>query len=209
MKHIIVLGNDPELLELPLEKLQNKNCIVTGVNRIPYIYKVDYLFFLDNIVINEFENFNLSNTIGITSKYNLIEDQVDLYKKEYLDTLFKEHIYIDENLMTRDIFGSIPCLMVAMQEYIYPLSDINFYLLGSSLFFKKGNSHFWKNTSYESNIQYKKDDIWYVTRFNRIKRSLKFLKHKKNYKIVSCHKNNKHLKFLSNISFDNLIDIIS
>lgn len=208
MKNIIILGNDSELLDLSLEKLYNKNCIIAGVNRAPYIINLDYLFFLDNILIKEFDNFNLKNTTIITTNYN-IKKQIDDYNEKLITEKCFKHFHINDDLTSKEIFGSIPCLMVALKEYIYKDDNITFYLLGSSFMITNEISHFWKNIKYKKfNIEYNKDHSWYIPRYSNIIKSIKFLKRNKKYNIISCHLYNKRLKFLPNISFDNLLTII-
>jgi hypothetical protein len=206
--NIIVLGNDTEINDLDLTLLYNKNCIITGVNRIYLKIDVDYLFFLDNILINEFYGHDLSKTIAITTNYNLYH-QKSLYNSKYLKENFKEHIHIPALLTQNHIFGSLPSLMVAMQQYLYKDNNLRFFLLGTSLVWND-HSHFWQDKQYSDNlINNQPMEKWYNKRFTKIRHSLRFLQKIKRYNIISCHKNATRLDFLRNISYDHLLKEIS
>lgn len=214
MINIIVLGNDPEINDIDFNLFKNKNCIISGVNRIFYKTPVDYLLFLDNILIQELENFNFCNTKLITNQYNLKNDNIEYYEKKYLHKKFNEIIHIEDDIPSKfDIFGSICTLILAFKYYIFYNKEITFYLLGTTLKYQSAaNSHFWKSSSYNkyrSNIHNSHDHAWYHPRLQKIMYSIKMLKRNHDCNIIGCHNYSKNLKFLPNISMDALIKKIS
>ncbi len=145
IKPIIILGNDKSISNIDFSIFNNLT--TAGVNRIYLKYKPDYLFFLDNDIIEEIKvnNIELKDTICITSKYNNNDKQRFEINSELIELKFKDHLHDKEYNHT--LFSSVPSLIKQLNDFVFKEEKLCFFIFGVSLFYE--NVHFWNGYEYE------------------------------------------------------------
>jgi hypothetical protein len=158
IKPIIILGNDKSISDIDFNIF--RNITTAGVNRIFLKYEPDYLFFLDNDIVEEIKinEINLPNTICITSKYNYDKRQKFDIEVDLINDRFKGHIH--DKYYNHSVFSSVPSLIKQLNDFIFKKEKLCFFIFGVSLTYK--NEHFWNEFEYyklkkSSNFDYEEN----------------------------------------------------
>lgn len=211
---IFILGNSEDIENIDLSIMNNYG-LTCGINRM-YLKSanIDYLFFLDNIILTEIikNNIDVSSVGLITSGYNnnIRYNQNTLRNKKFKHIIsqFSQHTHIDQDVTSLNIFGSISSLIYILEKFIFTQS-LNLYVIcGSPLNPKAG--HFWKNDKYNNYKFYNThNNKWYQTRFNYMSKSLSYLVYHHNINIINTSPNSQINKnYIPYIELNNLYDHI-